>query len=223
MDRKTRKNNRGGGKSSSSPQVGLLTQVGRSPQVGLSPYTEADYNSNDGMLTTIWGPSQWHFLHTMSFNYPVNPTHRDKINYRNYVLSLRNVLPCGKCRANLVLNLKKLPLKMSHMASRETFSKYIFELHELINKMLHKKSGLTYEEVRNTYENFRSRCVVEPVKKCKTQHKTWRKTRRGTKESGCTRPLYGKKAKCLLRIVPQEKETPTFEVDSKCLKVEGGQ
>lgn len=217
MDRKTRKNNRGGGKSSSSPQVGLLTQVGR------SPYTEADYNSNDGMLTTIWGPSQWHFLHTMSFNYPVNPTHRDKINYRNYVLSLRNVLPCGKCRANLVLNLKKLPLKMSHMASRETFSKYIFELHELINKMLHKKSGLTYEEVRNTYENFRSRCVVEPVKKCKTQHKTWRKTQRKTKESGCTRPLYGKKAKCLLRIVPQEKETPTFEVDSKCLKVEGGQ
>ena len=212
MDRKTRKNNRG-----LKPQVGLLTQVGRSSSNdNLSPYTEADYNSNDGMLTTIWGPSQWHFLHTMSFNYPVNPTHRDKINYRNYVLSLRNVLPCGKCRANLVLNLKKLPLKMSHMASRETFSKYIFELHELINEMLHKKSGLTYEEVRNTYENFRSRCVVEPVKKCKTQHKTQR-----NKESGCTRPLYGKKAKCLLRIVPQEKETPTFEVDSKCLKVEG--
>ena len=206
MDRKTRKNNRG-----------LKPQVGRSSSNDdLSPYTEADYNSNDGMLTTIWGPSQWHFLHTMSFNYPVNPTHRDKINYRNYVLSLRNVLPCGKCRANLVLNLKKLPLKMSHMASRETFSKYIFELHELINEMLHKKSGLTYEEVRNTYENFRSRCVVEPVKKCKTQHKT-----RRNKESGCTRPLYGKKAKCLLRIVPQEKETPTFEVDSRCLKVEG--
>jgi hypothetical protein len=194
--RKTRKNMRGGNNLSASS----------------SPYTDADYNSNDGMLTTIWGPSQWHFLHTMSFNYPVNPTHRDKINYRNYVLSLRNVLPCGKCRANLVLNLKKLPLKMSHMASRETFSKYIFELHELINEMLHKKSGLTYEQVRNTYENFRSRCVVETVKQCKTQ--------RGKKESGCTRPLYGKKAKCLLRIVPQEKETPTFEVDSKCLKVE---
>lgn len=198
--RKTRKNIRGGNKLLASS---VATE---------SPYTDADYNSNDGMLTTIWGPSQWHFLHTMSFNYPVNPTHRDKINYRNYVLSLRNVLPCGKCRANLVLNLKKLPLKMSHMASRETFSKYIFDLHELINEMLHKKSGLTYEEVRNTYENFRSRCVVEPVKKCKTQ--------RSNKESGCTRPLYGKKAKCLLRIVPQEKETPTFEVDSKCLKIE---
>jgi predicted NAD-dependent protein-ADP-ribosyltransferase YbiA (DUF1768 family) len=30
------------------------------------------------MLTTIWGPSQWHFLHTMSFNYPVKPTPEQK-------------------------------------------------------------------------------------------------------------------------------------------------
>jgi hypothetical protein len=96
---------------------------------------------------------------------------------------------------------------MSHMASRQTFSKYIYDLHELINEMLHKKSGLTYEEVRDTYENFRSRCVVPEIKK----------TRR-KKESGCTRPLYGKKAKCLLRIVPQEENTPTFEIDSKCVK-----
>jgi hypothetical protein len=185
-----------------------------------SPYSETDYNSNDGMLTTIWGPSQWHFLHTMSFNYPVNPTQKDKVNYRAYVLSLRNVLPCGKCRANLRHNFKKLPLNMSHMASRQTFSKYIFDLHELINDMLHKKSGLTYEEVRDTYENFRSRCVVPEAKKCtakNTQRNTTAKAHT-KKESGCTRPLYGKKAKCLLRIVPQEEKTPTFEVDSKCVK-----
>jgi len=186
---------------------------------GGTPYTESDYNSNDGMLTTIWGPSQWHFLHTMSFNYPVNPTYKDKVNYRAYVLSLRNVLPCGKCRANLVVNFKKLPLKMSHMASRETFSKYVYDLHELINKMLHKKSGLTYQQVRDTYENFRSRCVVPtPVQKCKTRRKESGSTR--LKESGCTRPLYGKKAKCLLRIVPQEEKTPTFAVDSKCVKTD---
>jgi hypothetical protein len=193
-----------------------------------SPYGENDYNSNDGMLTTIWGPSQWHFLHTMSFNYPVNPTQKDKMNYRAYVLSLRNVLPCGKCRANLRHNFKKLPLNMSNMASRQTFSKYIFDLHELINEMLHKKSGLTYEEVRDTYENFRSRCVV-PKTRCtatataKAHRTTATRTQRNTKahtkkESGCTRPLYGKKAKCLLRIVPQEEKTPTFEVDSKCVK-----
>jgi len=109
--------------------------VGNTGGIGGTPYTESDYNSNDGMLTTIWGPSQWHFLHTMSFNYPVNPTYKDKVNYRAYVLSLRNVLPCGKCRANLTVNFKKLPLKMSHMASRETFSKYVYDTKSRVSHM----------------------------------------------------------------------------------------
>ncbi len=170
-------------------------------------YTMDDYNSNDGFLTSIWGNSAWHLLHTISFNYPVNPKPKDKENYRNFILSLKNVLPCGKCRANLKENFKKLPLRMADMENRETFSKYLFNLHELINTMLNKKSDLTYEEVRNTYENFRSRCVSE--KKKKTLKK---------KESGCTRPLYGKKAKCLLRIVPQEDKEKPFLVDSKCIK-----
>jgi hypothetical protein len=37
------------------------------------------------------------------------------------------------------------------------------------------------------------------------------------KESGCTKPLYGKKAKCLLRIVPQEEKEKPFHVDSQCI------
>jgi hypothetical protein len=156
----------------------------------LSTFTEEDYNSGDGMLTTVWGPSQWHCLHTMSFNYPVHPTKAQQQQYRNYVLSLKHVLPCGKCRANLCENLKKLPITMAHMKSRETFSKYIYELHELINTMLNKKSGLTYEEVRNTYENFRSRCTQ--TSKDKQRIKTLlRKTLKT--ESGCTKPLYGKR------------------------------
>jgi hypothetical protein len=178
-------------------------------------FTKEDYNSNDGMLTTVWGPSQWHVMHTMSFNYPVNPTSMDKRNYRNYILSLRNVLPCGKCRENLRKNFKKLPLTMKHMKSRHTFSKYIYDLHELVNDMLGKKSGLTYEKVRNTYENFRSRCLATDKEKEKIQ-KLLNKTVK--KESGCTKPLYGKKAKCILRIVPQEDKQPTFKVDSQCVK-----
>lgn len=178
-------------------------------------FTEKDYNSNDGMLTTVWGPSQWHVLHTMSFNYPVNPTIKDKRNYRNYILSLQYVLPCGKCRENLKKNFQKLPIMMKHMKSRHTFSKYIYDLHELVNEMLNKKSGLSYEQVRNTYENFRSRCLATDKEKEKIR-KLLNKTVK--KESGCTKPLYGKKAKCLLRIVPQEDKEPTFKVDAQCIK-----
>jgi len=65
-------------------------------------YSEDDYNSNDGMLTTVWGPSMWHYLHTMSFNYPVHPTDADKNHYRDFILNLEHVLPCGKCRKTYI-------------------------------------------------------------------------------------------------------------------------
>jgi hypothetical protein len=116
------------------------------------------------MLTSVWGPGLWHTLHTMSFNYPVSPTLEDKTHYRDFILNLQNVLPCGKCRKNLKMNFKHLPLKMSDMKSRDTFSRYIYNLHELVNKMLKKKSNLTYCDVRERYEHFRSRCLDEKPK-----------------------------------------------------------
>ena len=175
-------------------------------------YSEEDYNSNDGMLTSIWGPGMWHYLHTMSFNYPVHPSDDDKRHYRDFVLSLRNVLPCGKCRKNLVKNFKRLPLKDIHMNSRATFSKYIYDLHEVINAMLGKRSNLTYEEVRERYEHFRSRCTANDKKK------HLRKTKKKNDHKGCTEPIYGEKAKCILRIVPQTHKCETLEIDKKCVK-----
>jgi Erv1 / Alr family len=178
-------------------------------------YNQDDYLSGDGMLTTVWGPSVWMFLHTMSFNYPVEPTEEDKKHYRDFVLSLIYVLPCKYCRMNLVKNFKQLPLTMSDMKNRETFSRYIYELHELVNRMLQKKSNLTYDDVRERYEHFRARCTLDLTEKKKVVKN---KTRR-TKERGCTEPLYGKKSKCVLKIVPQDNKTETFQMDKKCIKV----
>lgn len=173
-------------------------------------YSLDEYNSNDGMLTTIWGPGMWHYMHTMSFNYPVKPTNEDKHHYRDFMINLKYVLPCGKCRANLRKNFKRLPLTMKHMQSRETFSKYVYDLHELVNKMLGKSSGLSYADVRERYEHFRARCA-QPIK-AKT-------CKRGKKlENGCTEPLYGEKAKCVLKIVPHDEKCETLQIDSKCVK-----
>ena len=41
-------------------------------------FTNQDYNSGDGMITSVWGPPMWHILHTLSFNYPVKPTKEQK-------------------------------------------------------------------------------------------------------------------------------------------------
>lgn len=172
-----------------------------------------DYSSGDGFLTSVWGPAMWHYLHTMSFNYPVNPSQDDKINYRNFILDLKNVLPCKYCRMNLKTNLKQLPLKLSDMKNRESFSKYVYNLHELVNKMLDKKSNLSYCDVRERYEHFRARCTDEKPKIFKF-HKLTKKN----KEKGCTEPLYGKKSRCVINIVPQETKGQSIQIDKQCIK-----
>ena len=171
-------------------------------------FKKADLMNGDGMLTTVWGPNMWHVLHTMSFNYPTNPTLLDKRHYRDFVLSLEHVLPCKYCRLNLTKNFKRLPLTMEVMKNRDSFSRYIYNLHECINKMLNKSSGLTYCDVRERYEHFRARCTFEQ----------FNKTVKNKKEKGCTEPLYGKKSKCIIKIVPQETRCDTFQMDDRCIR-----
>ena len=176
-------------------------------------FKKGDFYSGDGMVTKIWGPAFWHTLHTISFNYPVNPTDDEKKWYRDYILSLQHILPCKYCRQNFTINLKQLPLTMCKMKNRDSFSRYIYELHELVNKMLKKKSGLTYCDVRERYEHFRSRCTEE-----KPIMATFTESDKKGKEKGCTEPLYGKKAKCIIKIVPQDDKGSTMQIDSKCIK-----
>jgi len=171
-------------------------------------YTRKQYNSGEGMLTSVWGPGLWFFLHTISFNYPHHPTREQKKYYKNFLLQLQHILPCRYCRENLKKNLKVLPLKNKDLKNRESFSRWLYNLHELENKMLGKKSGLTYADVRERHEHFRSRC---------TKSKKTRKKRK-KKENGCTDPLYGTKSKCVIKIVPQEKKCKTFQMDKKCVK-----
>jgi hypothetical protein len=190
-------------------------------------YSKEDYASGDGFLTTVWGPMMWSYLHTMSFNYPVHPTDEDKKHYRDFMISLQYVLPCKYCRMNLANNFKKNPIKPCHMANRDAFSRYVYDLHETVNKMLKKKVHLTYCEVRDRYENFRARCTQEkptifsfkqmqedPAQKTNNKNKTTK----NNKEKGCTVPLYGKKSKCIIKIVPQEEKQETFQMDKKCIK-----
>ena len=54
-----------------------------------------------------------------------------------------------------------LPLTNADLKNRDKFSRWVFKLHELINTMLGKDSGLKFCDVRERYEHFRSRCTQE--------------------------------------------------------------
>ena len=163
-------------------------------------FNKKDFNSPDGMLTSVWGPPMWHTLHTISFNYPINPTKEEKDNYYNYFKNIRLVLPCKYCRDNLKKNYSKLKFNKGKFKNRDTLSRFIYDLHNEVNKMLGKKSSLTYSQVRERYEHFRARCLNENTKI----------------EKGCTDSLYGIKSKCVLNIVPKDKCKESFKMDSRC-------
>ena len=181
-------------------------------------FSKNDYAANDGMVSSVWGPPFWHYLHTISFNYPVEPTMEDKKHYRSFILSLKYVLPCRFCRQNIRTNFKHLPLTMDQMKNRDTFSRYVYDLHELVNKMLKKESGLSYSDVRERYENFRSRCTDEKPLLYKFTSLSKTRKNKSKKEKGCTTPLYGKKSKCIVSIVPHEERGESFQIDKKCIK-----
>ena len=146
-------------------------------------FTRKEYMSGDGMMTSIWGPAMWHALHTISFDYPVHPTNEEKKHYKEFIEKLKYVLPCKYCRINLTNNLKLYPIRECHMKNRETFSRYVYELHEVINKMLGKKSGLSYCDVRERYEHFRSRCTQIQANKLFKFNKTRKNKGKNIKDS----------------------------------------
>jgi len=179
-------------------------------------FTKKDYNAGDGMITSVWGPPLWHYLHTMSFNYPVNPTSEEKKNYRNFILNLKYVLPCKYCRTNLKTNFKQLPIKMCDMKNRESFSKYVYNLHELVNKMLDKTSNLSYCDVRERYEHFRSRCTDDKPKifKYKPYHYNYQsKTKKNKpKEKGVPSRYMEKNQNALLTLSLKRKKVLAFKL-----------
>jgi hypothetical protein len=177
-------------------------------------FTKKDYNSKQGFITGAWGPLIWSMLHIMSFNYPNKPTKEDKEHYMSFVLSLKYVLPCGKCRENFSKNLEKIPLTMNDMRNREAFSRYVYSLHNVVNEMLGKENKLTYEEVRDRFEYFRAQC---PKKEARQKEKNdTEKNDTEKKESGCLTPIHNViKAKCVIHYVPDTDETESLIVDKR--------
>jgi len=166
-------------------------------------FTDQDYKCKNGFCTKIWGPIKWIFLHIMSFNYPHKPTEKQKAYYYQEIMNLQHTLPCRACRENVIKNLKKYPLLPKHLKNRKTFSKWMYDFHNVINKMLGKKCTLTYEQVREMYEHFRARDCSKT---------------KNMKEKGCIIAKSGIQCQSVVMIIPEKKGLDSMYIDKKCLK-----
>ena len=101
------------------------------------------------MKNSQWGPSAWLFLHSVSFQYPENPTDQDKNNYKIFFESLQNILPCPNCREHYQKNIQENPMNLE---SRESLIKWVIDLHNLVNQKNSKKE-YSYDEVKDLYQS----------------------------------------------------------------------
>lgn len=167
-----------------------------------------EYGSKDGMQSAIFGPAYWMSIHITSFNYPVTPSLEDKKNYKNWLLSIGNVLPCRYCRENFTKNLESAGFNDSCMNNRDSFSRFCYNLHDCVNNMLGKSSP-SFETIRDKYEVLRAKCLTDEQKE---------ELSKSNKELGCIRPLHkGERGKCVITIVPQNSEVENFNIDKKCM------
>ena len=102
------------------------------------------------MEPTIWGPAAWKFLHTITFQYPENPTDNDKRKYYIFFNTLKDVLPCPNCKEHYSKNIEKLPIQLE---SRDDFIKWLIDIHNEVN-IINKKKKYSYEEVYKLYNNM---------------------------------------------------------------------
>jgi FAD-linked sulfhydryl oxidase len=95
-----------------------------------------------GINAEHWGKQGWHFIHSIAWNYPENPTEDDKNDYLAFLGSLEKVLPCPICGQHFKENMAKNPPKM---ANKEEFFNWSVDMHNEVNKM-NGKRVLSYEE-----------------------------------------------------------------------------
>ena len=104
------------------------------------------------MEPEIWGPGAWTFLHTITLNYPNNPSEDDKQNHKDFFHNLKNVIPCPNCKEHYNINLQKYPIDIN-LESKEKLVKWLINIHNEVN-IKNNKKVYSYDEVIKLYDNM---------------------------------------------------------------------
>lgn len=164
-----------------------------------------DPNINNGMMTKVWGPAGWLFLHSVSFGYPLkidNSNASKKIEYKVFFESVGDILPCKYCRESYNKYIQEIPID-DHLNSRDALVKWLYLIHNKVNNKLNVPECdiPTLEEVKEKYEKYRAKC---------------KQSFSETEVKGCVVPQDGVKKFCKLSVV-DEKEFFTNSDINYCL------
>jgi hypothetical protein len=105
------------------------------------------------MQSNIWGRHAWEFAHTITFNYPAQPTKTDQNNIKGFFDYFGPNLPCSICRESFNYFYEHIPID-EFVGSRYGVVYWLYIMHSLVNYKLNKRN-ITYSELIYKYENIR--------------------------------------------------------------------
>jgi hypothetical protein len=91
------------------------------------------------MDPAFWGRSTWTYLHTLTFNYPENPTENDKLKYYNYFKQLPEFLPCPSCASSFKIYFEYIPIT-AYLNDIYGITFWLYIIHFIVNSKLKKKN-----------------------------------------------------------------------------------
>ena len=143
--------------------------------------------SNEGIMTNVWGPPGWVFLHciTMGYPYKIDTKNKEHISRKqhtkNFFNSLGHVLPCKYCRESYLEYISECPID-KHLNTRKKLAKWFYDIHNKVNQKLGvpKCDIPPFKEFYQKYETYRAKCK-----------QTTDNDRKNRKEKGCVHPKDG--------------------------------
>ena len=169
-------------------------------------------NKIEGMMTKVWGPAGWLFLHSITFGYPevIDERNDDHVHRRksmnNFFENISGVLPCCLCRQSFTEFIQKFPIG-PHLNKRVDLVRWLYKMHNLVNNKLGvpKCDIPSFKDFVLFYEEFRAGC-----------HPTTEKEKLDRKNKGCNHAKKGyRRKRCVMTIVDNDKITCDFCKETK--------
>lgn len=90
-------------------------------------------------MTSRWGPLGWITLHSISANYPENPTDADKMILKKFMDLFAETISCPSCKSHFGSMFQTYIVRNpSWWNSRATFFTFVCRAHNTVNKRLDK-------------------------------------------------------------------------------------
>ena len=101
----------------------------------------------------VWGPHYWFVLHTIALTYPNKPNETVKKKYYDFIQNLPLFIPIENM-GNFFSNLLDTYPVTPYLDSRESFIKWMYFIHNRVNKELDYKQISLSESLEEYYKNY---------------------------------------------------------------------